>query len=275
VLDQITPLILTYNEESNLERTMRQLHWANDVVVVDSFSDDNTTDIAQSFRQTRLFQREFDSHENQWTFALTKTEIKTPWVLALDADYVLPDELVSELQMLQPEPEVNGYSAQFVYCLRGKQLRSGIYPPVTVLYRANEAEYEQDGHTHRVKVKGEVRSLKSKILHDDRKPFKRWLLSQVNYAQLEARKLQQAETYALSIPDRVRKLRIVAPAGVLFYCLVWRGGLFDGRAGLLYALQRTLAELLLSLSLFHVPLRRDSKQRIDEAPRQRVSTTTR
>ena len=249
MLDQITPLILTYNEESNLERTMNQLSWASDIVVVDSFSSDNTAKIAGSFPQTRVFQREFDSHQRQWRFGLTKTDIKTQWVLALDADYVLTDDLISELRNLQPEPEVNGYTAEFVYCLNGKRLRCGIYPPVNVLYRANEAAYEQDGHTHRVSIKGEVRLLRSKILHDDRKPLRRWLLSQVNYAQLEAHKLQTSAPGNLSFFDRIRSWRIIAPAGMLFYCLVIRGGLFDGWAGLFYAFQRTLAELMLSLHL--------------------------
>ena len=257
MLDQITPLILTYNEESNLERTMNQLSWASDIVVVDSFSTDDTTKIAGNFPQARVFQREFDSHQRQWTFGLTNTDIKTQWVLALDADYVLTDELISELRNLQPEAGVNGYTAEFVYCLNGKRLRCGIYPPVNVLYRATEAAYEQDGHTHRVSIKGDIRPLRSKILHDDRKPLRRWLLSQVNYAQLEAQKLQTSSLGNLPFFDRIRRWRIVAPAGMFFYCLVIRGGLFDGWAGLFYAFQRTLAELMLSLHLLDVVANRE------------------
>jgi glycosyltransferase involved in cell wall biosynthesis len=249
MLDQITPLILTYNEAPNLERTMRQVKWANDIVVVDSFSDDETTAIAASFPQTRVFQRQFDSHRNQWTFGLTETGIRTPWILALDADYVLTDELVAELKTLQPGPSVNAYLAEFIYCLNGKPLRSGIYPPVEVLYRASEAMYEQDGHTHRVSVKGDVESLRSKILHDDRKPLRRWLQSQVNYSALEARKLLSVKGQELSFADRVRKWQFFAPIGVILYCLILRGGLLDGWAGCYYAFQRGVAEFMLSLHL--------------------------
>src|SRR6266545_5256332 len=106
MLDQITPVILTYNEAPNLERTMRQLTWAGDIVVVDSFSDDATTRIASSYPQARIAQRVFDSHRDQWNFGLNETAIKTPWVLALDADYVLTDELISELGSLNPESSV-------------------------------------------------------------------------------------------------------------------------------------------------------------------------
>ena len=249
MLDQITPLILTYNEAPNLERTMQQLSWAKDIVVVDSFSDDETTRIASSLPQTRICQRTFDSHRAQWSFGLTETGIKTPWVLAMDADYVLTDELIAELQALKPEASVNGYWANFVYCLNGKRLRSGIYPSVAVLYRRASAEYLQDGHTHRVRIDGNVGQLRSRIIHDDRKPLSRWLRSQVSYAELEARKLLACRTEALGFNDRLRRWIVIAPSAVLFYCLIIRGGVLDGWAGLFYALQRALAELMLALYL--------------------------
>jgi len=254
MLDQITPLILTFNEAPNLERTMEQLAWAGDIVVVDSFSDDATTRIASSFPQARISQRMFDTHRDQWNFGLKETGIKTQWVLALDADYVLTNELVEELRALRPEPSVNGYWVNFVYCLNGKRLRSGIYPSVVVLYRRSAAEYEQDGHTHRVKIEGQLRQLRAKILHDDRKPLRRWLDSQTRYAELEARKLSLLGTDSLSFNDRLRRLQVIAPTAVMFYCLIARGGVLDGRAGFYYAFQRMLAELMLSLYLIEARL---------------------
>src|ERR1051325_9934761 len=101
--DQITPLILTYNEAPNIARSLAALSWAKDIVVVDSFSDDDTVAIAKSVPYVRVFQRAFDNHRNQWEFGLKETGITTPWVLALDADYVVSEELVAELDQLQPE----------------------------------------------------------------------------------------------------------------------------------------------------------------------------
>src|SRR5882672_10665373 len=103
MMDNITPLILTFNEAPNIGRTLEKLRWARDIVVVDSFSDDDTVEIAKSFPPVRLYQREFDSHQNQWNFGLRETGITTPWVLALDADYVLTDEFIGELKLLQPD----------------------------------------------------------------------------------------------------------------------------------------------------------------------------
>jgi glycosyltransferase involved in cell wall biosynthesis len=246
MLDQITPLILTYNEAPNIARSLGALSWANDIVVVDSFSDDKTVEIAKSFPQVRVFLRAFDNHRNQWEFGLKETGISTPWVLALDADYVLSDELTSELKNLTPNTQTAAYRASFVYCINGKKLRSGIYPPVTVLYRREAATYVQDGHTQRVEVDGAIEDLHAPIFHDDRKSLKRWFNSQAKYTELEAQKLRAADPAQLAFADRLRRWRFVVPPVMLVYCLFVRGGILDGWAGFYYAFQRAMAEAMLS-----------------------------
>src|SRR5689334_14982611 len=245
MLDQITPLILTYNEAPNIGRTLAALKWARDIVVVDSFSNDETLEIVSSFPQVRVFQRAFDTHRHQWEFGLWVTGIESEWVLALDADYVVTNEAVAELQTLRPDETTAAYRAQFAYCIHGKKLHSGIYPPVTVLYRREAASYVQDGHTQRIVVAGRVEELRSTLLHDDRKPLRRWLNSQARYAELETQKLLTTERAALGFRDRVRLWLVVVPLATLLYCLFVRGGIFDGWRGLYYALQRTFAELMI------------------------------
>ena len=249
MLDQITPLILTYNEAPNIARALAGVSWAKDVVVVDSFSDDETVAIAKSFPQVRVFQRTFDNHRNQWEFGLKETGITTPWVLALDADYVVSNELTAELEQLRPEIDTAGYRANFIYCINGKRLRSGIYPPVTVLYRRDAASYVQDGHTQRVAVQGIVGDLRAPLMHDDRKSLRRWFRSQARYTELEAQKLLAADSAQLGLADRMRRWVVVVPPVMLVYCLVVRGGVLDGWQGFYYAFQRTVAELMLSVNL--------------------------
>ena len=249
MLEQTTPLILTYNEAANIGRTLEALAWARDIVVVDSFSDDETLEIASSFPQVRVFQRAFDSHRNQWEFGLRETGIKTNWVLALDADYIVTHEALVELRNLEPEARTAAYRARFLYCVHGKKLHSGIYPPVTVLYQREAASYVQNGHTQRVVVRGNVAELKSPLLHDDRKPLRRWLCSQIRYAELESQRLITTKRQTLGFIDRLRLCFVVVPAATLFYCLVVRGGILDCWPGLYYACQRALAELMLSLYL--------------------------
>ena len=249
MLNQITPLILTFNEAPNIARTLDQLTWAADIVIVDSMSTDDTRAIAARYPSVRVFERAFTTHAEQWNFGLEQTAIKTEWVLALDADFVLTEAVVAELSQLNPAAAVAGYRASFTYCIDGEPLRSGVYPPVTVLYRRGAAAYRQDGHTQRVAINGLVFPITARILHDDRKPLGHWLGSQVRYMRLEADKLAATPSNELSEVDRVRKWIVLAPPLVFLRCMLIGGGIFDGWAGLFYALQRTTAELILSLTL--------------------------
>src|SRR5215831_7730474 len=248
MLDQITPVILTYNEAVNIGRTLAQLRWARDIVVVDSFSDDETLDIVATFPQARVYQRVFDNFAAQWSFALHETGIKSEWVLGLDADFVLTEEIISELAKLQPPERTSGYRAPLTYCVKGKPLRYSLLPTLTVLYRRTAAAYSADAHTYRIDLEGDFQTLSAAILHDDRKPLARWFAAQKSYMELEAAKLLTVPRDQLDNADRIRKLRIIAPWAVFIYCLA-QGGILDGAAGLYYASQRFVAECLLSLYL--------------------------
>lgn len=247
LLEHVTPLIITFNEAPNLERTLRQLTWARRIVVVDSFSTDETLEILRAYPQAEVYQRTFDSFARQCNFGLGK--IRSEWVLSIDADYVVTDELIEEIRSLPAPPEADGFAVRFKYCVWGRPLRGTLYPPRTVLYRASKASYVDDGHAHHVVVAGPRAELGSFIHHDDRKPLSRWTSSQAKYVEAEARKFSAARSATLSFNDRLRKKKILAPAMVLFYCLVLHRGLLDGWAGWYYAFQRTLAEVLLALRL--------------------------
>jgi len=249
MLDQITPLILTLDEEENIERVLSRLSWAREVVVVDSGSKDATRSILKNFPNVRCVEREFDDHAAQWNYGLTETGIKTDWVLALDADYVLTEAFVEELRRLSPDPDVVGYRARFRYCIFGRMLRGTLYPPGVVLYRRTAGRYVQDGHTQRLQANGRIEGLQTFILHDDRKPLGRWLASQVSYARLEADLLRSKSWRDLRWPDRLRTLYVVMPPLAFVYCMTVAGGILDGWPGLYYAFQRAIAEAILSLAL--------------------------
>src|SRR3977135_1208861 len=135
MLDNTTPLILKPSEAPPIGRASGHLRWAQDIVVVDSFSDDDTLEIVKTFPNVRVYQREFDFHGKQWEFGLRETGIRSEWVLALEPDYILTEEFLRELRMLNPAPEIKGFRVRFIYCVNGKRLMSGVYPPAIVLYR--------------------------------------------------------------------------------------------------------------------------------------------
>ena len=249
----ITPLILTYNEAPNIARNLNQLQWAKRIVVIDSFSTDETMSILAQFPQVEVYQNRFISFADQCNFGLER--IKSEWVLSLDADYILDDTIVENLLSLPLHPEQTAaYSARFKYDIFGKPVRGSLYPPRKVLYAKNNAYYVNDGHGHTVVIDGEIKTLDGFIHHDDRKSFSHWLASQDRYLKKEAEKLTSTPFKQLKWVDKLRWFIVPAPFVVLIYCLILRGGIFDGKHGWYYAMQRVLAEILLSIRLVEMRL---------------------
>jgi glycosyltransferase involved in cell wall biosynthesis len=247
MLAQITPLILTRDEAANISRSLATLSWANEVVIVDSLSTDATVSIARQFANVSVVERPFDSLAGQSNFGVARCS--TEWVMLLDADYIVTDGLVRELTGLTPPADVGAYECAFVYAIGGKALRASLYPPRIVLFRRHGAEVWQDGHAHRVRVNGRVEHLRGTIIHDDRKPFTRFLERQRTYMRQEAAKLRTTPFGALNAPGRLRKLRIVAPFAALAYTLFAKRTILDGLPGLRYAFERFVAECILSIEL--------------------------
>jgi len=256
MIDQITPVVLTYNEAPNIGRCLSRLSWAQRVVVVDSVSTDETAAIVREFPNAELVERHFDNHTAQWNHGVHL--VQTRWVLSLDADYVLTDEFIAQLATLKPEDEVDAFQVPFRYCIFGKPLRACLYPPRAMVFRRDRCRYVADGHTQLLQVPGKSATLTAPVDHDDRKPLSRWLDSQDNYAKLEVAKLMAAESNTLRLQDRLRLQMIYAPVVTLLYTLLVRGVILDGWRGCYYAFQRTIAEIILSLRLLERKLRDES-----------------
>lgn len=241
----VTPLLLTRDEEVNIGRTLAQLTWAHDVVIVDSISTDNTVAIAKSFPNVRVVPRPFDDLASQWNYGAA--QVKTPWILGLDADYFVPAPFANELRDLDPPPSVTHYSAAFGYAVNGRPLRASLYPARPVLFRRERVSFFMDGHTHRARIEGEGRMLREKIIHDDRKPFSRFVQRQRKYMRDEAAKIRRGD--GLNWAGRVRKLRVIAPFAVVVHSLFVKGLILDGIPGLRYTWERFVAEVILSIEL--------------------------
>jgi hypothetical protein len=170
-------------------------------------------------------------------------------VLALDADYAVPPSLVAELRSLAPPESLAGYRGHFAYAVRGRVLRASLYPPHVVLFRRIRGRYVQDGHAHRLVLDGPTQDLQERIIHDDRKPFSRWLASQRRYADQEAERLGAVEWSAAGVRDRVRKALFLAPWLVPAYTLFGKGVALDGWPGLRYAAERAIAEGFIARAL--------------------------
>jgi glycosyltransferase involved in cell wall biosynthesis len=245
-LNTITPLILTYNEAPNIDRTLKQLAWAKNIIVIDSYSTDETLEILGSYPQVQFFQRIFDTHARQWNYGLDR--VRSEWVLSLDADYLITDRLMAEISSLNPT-SIDGYFIPFKYCVFGKPLRTTILPPRQALFRKDKCTYIDDGHTQLLVNQGLSGRVSAPIFHDDRKPVVRWFNSEIKYADLEMKKLVATPPEQLSLVEKIRLQKVIAPILILIYCLIYKGGILDGWHGIYYASQRVLAELMLSIKL--------------------------
>jgi glycosyltransferase involved in cell wall biosynthesis len=260
-LDEVTPLLITFDEMANLERTLAALDWARRIVAVDSGSTDGTLERLRADPRITVLVRPFDDFARQCQSGLDLVE--TDWVLSMDADYEPTPALVREIAALSPPPDVDGYGIGFDYCVHGHALRGSLYPPRVALHRTRGARYRMDGHGHRVELRGRIERLAGRIRHDDRKPLSRWLAAQARYAEIEATHLARASWGALGWADRVRRLVVVAPWLVPLHCLIVQRGLLDGLPGWHYALQRGIAEAALSLKLIEARLGMDAPSRTE------------
>lgn len=254
MLNQITPIIATFNEAPNIERVLMALTWAREVLVIDSFSNDETIDICAKFENVRVIQNEYAGPTEQSNFGLTQ-DIKTEWVMSMDADYIVTATLQSEIANLAPCSDIRGFEIGFEYLINGRPLKGSLYPPRTSLYRRDSAHYQRDGHTQRVVIDGIVLKLQHRMQHDDRKPYARWLASQRKYASQEARKLADANWQSLSWPDRLRYCGM-APLLIIPYTLLIKGVALSGYPGLEYTWQRLVAEVYLQVARIKLKFRK-------------------
>jgi len=242
MLLELTPLILTYNEALNIDRTLQQLVWAQQIIIIDSYSTDETLEILKSYPQVQLFQRKFDTHTKQWNYGLE--QVASEWVLSLDADYVLTNKLIHEIKTLSSS-FIDGYFIPFRYCVFGQPLQGTLLPSRLALFKKEKAIYIDDGHTQLLSLEGQSSHLTAPIHHDDRKPLSRWLWAQEKYTVLEVKKLLETPYENLELSDRVRQKTVLAPVLSLIYILIIKGCILDGWRGIYYVSLRVIAESLI------------------------------
>lgn len=239
----ITPVVLTYNEAPNIGRSLEGLSWAKRVVIVDSGSTDATETLARAVSNVAWYTRPFDSHAAQWNFAIRATDITTPYVLALDADYRVTREFVRECQQAFLPGEYEAGIAAFDYQVLGRVLMGSVYPAKPVIFQPSSLRIEQPGHSQEMRVDGRVYTFGARLIHDDRKPVGRFVASQIEYSRLEAERLAGG---ARRWQDRVRRTGLMPlVSGLAAYLRA--GGPLRGASALRYAYERTVFECILAM----------------------------
>ncbi len=161
----VSVYVLTFNNHRTIERCLNSLHWAEELVVVDSGSTDGTYEICKRYTE-KLYCKEFQGHRDQYQFAADLTT--RDWIMFVDADEEVPPELVEEIRkVLREEAEdIDGFFVYRQTFYLGKWIRyGGWYPDGEIrLYRRDKGRWEGGLHA-KIQVKGRVSVLKNKYLH--------------------------------------------------------------------------------------------------------------
>jgi len=154
--------IITYNEEKNIERTLKSVLFCDEIVVVDSGSTDRTLEIARRYTD-KVFYQEWLGYGRQKNFAIEK--LKTNWILSIDADEVVTDSLKEEIIDRLKDPDADAYALNIQLVFMGRPLRfGGTYPDYHIrLFKRGTFSFREDEIHEGVEAKAE--KLKNPIFH--------------------------------------------------------------------------------------------------------------
>lgn len=168
---RLSVFVLTKNEERNIEACLKSLHgWCTDIHIVDSLSTDRTLEIAARYG-AQVHQHRFEGHTKQRAWALRNLPFAHEWVLALDADHRVTEELREELidRFITPPEGVDGFFICRRQIFRGRWIRfGGYYPKYQLkLFRHDRAFLDDHEFDYRFYVPGRTDKLKHDIIESN------------------------------------------------------------------------------------------------------------
>jgi glycosyltransferase involved in cell wall biosynthesis len=232
--------IITFNEADNIERTLDSVRFADEIVVMDSGSTDRTVEIARSFG-AKVFSEDWKGFALQKNSAIDKCT--GTWVLSLDADEELTEELQAEIRrMLETDsetvPQVDGYRLRLRHVFLGRWMRyGGYYPDMKLrLFRrvtsAGVAHFTDRPVHESVTIAGRVETMTKDFLHHGYPNLEIYLEHMNRYSTLGARIVAKKGKVSRSLPAFLWNVALV-PKLTFVWNYIFRLGFLDGREGLL------------------------------------------
>ncbi len=255
----ISVIVLTFNEEKNLANCLESVAgWVKEIFVVDSFSSDNTLEIAKRFG-ARTYQHEFKNQAQQLNWALKELPIKTKWILRLDADEKILPELKQGIEeaVKQENKNITGYFLKRRVYFMGKWIKhGGFYPTLILRLWQNGKGFSEPRlmDEHIVLTEGRAEYIKKgDFVDDNKKNLSFWISKHNNYAYREAVEALNLKYHFLERPEkenfgsqeafeaRKRKEKFYLERKIFlrsflyfFYRYFFRLGFLDGKEGLVF-----------------------------------------
>ena len=180
----VTVVMISLNEGHNMEAVLQNLHgWAQEVFLVDSYSRDDTVDIALR-HGVYVVQRPFKGFGDQWNFALRELPISTPWTIKLDPDERLTDALKANLDAAIRRTDANGFSLERRLWLMGRKLP--VRQRLVRVWRTGKCRFTDISVNEYPIVEGKIEHLSGDMKHHDSPDLDHWLEKQNCYTSAEA-----------------------------------------------------------------------------------------
>jgi glycosyltransferase involved in cell wall biosynthesis len=228
--------IITKNEEANIARTLQSVAWADELIVIDSDSTDNTVEIARGFG-ARIFHEHWKGYGAQMNSAIDKCS--SAWVFSLDADEEMTPQLADEIRkLLAGNPEFRAYHVPRLNLIFGRWMRhGGLYPDRKLrLFQRETARLPEDTEPHATpKWNGPIGNLKGDLLHYQYPTLSLYIEHMDRYSSSSVPLVLRKEKTSRSLPAFLWNI-VLNPAATFLYNYIFRLGFLDGREGLLFHL---------------------------------------
>jgi glycosyltransferase involved in cell wall biosynthesis len=245
----VTAIIPTYNEEDCLLQALKSVAFADEVLVVDSFSTDRTLEIAKSFG-AKIIQREFEYPASQKNWA--SPQAKHPWILLLDADEIVSEPLKHEVQsfLQKDNPKKSGFWIYRDNFFMGRKVMYSGWQgdKVIRLFKRDSCRYEDKFVHEEIVSTGEIGFLKEKLIHNTYKSFDHYLSKIERYAEW------QSKDYDKKIKKLTPFHFIIKPAFRFIKHYWFQRGFLDGFVGLIIAALQSYGVLLRYVYLLRIKL---------------------
>jgi glycosyltransferase involved in cell wall biosynthesis len=228
---KVSAYVITKNEEKHIKACIESLSFADEIIIVDSFSSDATGEIALQ-AGCKVIKHKFESFGKQRNFALEQCSYE--WTICLDADERISPELKSEIEFqLQNSPSGDVFLAPRKSMFINKWItHSGWYPDYRhpVLFNKNKAKYKEQLVHEDIDYKGKKLCFKGDILHYPYDSVEQFVNKSQLYSGLRAREMfEKGKKFSI--------LNLIANPCVMFIKMfVFKKGFLDGLAGFILAL---------------------------------------
>ena len=229
VMEKITAIIPTYNEEIHIERAIQSVSFADEIIIIDSYSTDQTVEIATRYN-TRIIQRDFDNFSNQKNHAIEQAT--NNWIVLLDSDERIESKLKSEIiKAINSDSDFGAYWIYRKNFLLNKEIKYSGWQNDKVVRVIHKEYCKYNGKLVHEEIESskEIGFLKERIIHYTYKNFDSFISKKNKVAQL------QAEELALKNQKATLARLILKPAFRFINHYILRLGFLDGFQGFFIA----------------------------------------